>query len=798
MEEIKISVRNLVEFILRSGDIDDRGGLAAQKEAMQEGSRLHRKIQGGMGASYRPEVPLKAEVDRGRYALVVEGRADGVITEGENVTVDEIKCVRRDVSKMEGPIPVHEAQAKCYAYILAAQGGLPEVSVQMTYCNLDTEEIRRFRREYPFGELDGWFQDLVASYGKWADFQYEAKIARDASIRRLEFPFPYREGQKKLAGDVYRTIKRGKILFIQAPTGSGKTITTVFPAVKAVGEGLADKIFYLTAKTVTQTVAGEAFGLLRGRGYQGSVITITAKEKICLRGLGGRESQGSQGEAGERPAPDCNPDSCPYAKGHFDRVNDAIFAMITEERDITRETVWRYAREHRVCPYEMCLDASMWADDIICDYNYVFDPNAALRRFFGEGAKGDYIFLIDEAHNLVERGREMYSAMLCREDFWKFRETLRPHSKKCAAALGRCARQFPDCGEGEGEYRQLDGIGNLAFSLMRLGSAFEEFFQEGTPLPEGKEVLEFYFGLRHFLNMHDRAGEDYVIYAERERGRLMLRLFCVNPAASLQECLDKGRSAIFFSATLLPIRYYKKLLSAREDNYAVYAQTVFSPKQRLLAIGRDVSSRYSRRTEGEFTRIAGYIHEAAAAKRGNYLAFFPSYKMMRQVAEKFLGTEGVLEEMDIKIQENHMTEREKEEFLAAFSKKREKSLVGFCVMGGIFAEGVDLRKDALIGAIIVGTGLPQVCTERAILKEYYDKSEGAGFDYAFRYPGMNKVLQAAGRVIRTAEDKGVILLLDDRFLQKEYRSIFPREWETCETTTLSQVRTLMEAFWEGG
>lgn len=365
MEQIKISVRNLVEFILRSGDIDNRRGRAAQREAMQEGGRIHRKIQRRMGASYQPEVPLKIEMSRERYVLIIEGRADGIITGPEQVMVDEIKGIYQDVNLLEGPIQVHLAQAKCYAYIYALQQELDKISVQMTYCNLDTEEIRRFQEHYMFQELEAWFLELAAAYDKWADFQYHARQERDRSIAGLEFPFPYREGQKELAAGVYRTISREKSLFIQAPTGTGKTVTTVFPAVKAVGEGLADKIFYLTARTITRTVAKETFDLFRKQGYMGRVLIIIAKEKLCLC-----------------EEMDCNPEHCPYAKGHYDRINDAVFELLSKERDITREVLLAQARQYQVCPFEMCLDASLWVDDIICDYNYVFDPNVYLKRFF--------------------------------------------------------------------------------------------------------------------------------------------------------------------------------------------------------------------------------------------------------------------------------------------------------------------------------------------------------------------------------------------------------------------------------
>ena len=777
MEQIKISVRNLVEFVLRSGDIDNRRGKSGQKEAMQEGSRIHRKIQRRMGASYQPEVPLKIELQKEKYQLLIEGRADGIIIEETGVTIDEIKGVYMDVQALEAPIEVHLAQAKCYAYIFAKQQELEEIRVQMTYCNLDTEEIRRFQQSYSFEEIREWFEMVVGLYEKWANFQYEARIERNTSIEKLEFPYPYREGQKELAAGVYRTINREKNLFIQAPTGTGKTITTVFPAVKAVGEELADKIFYLTAKTITRTVAKETFDLLRKQGYLGRVITITAKEKLCMC-----------------EEMDCNPVHCPYAEGHYDRVNDAVFDLIQTERDITREVLIQQAEKFRVCPFELCLDTTLWVDDIICDYNYVFDPNVYLKRFFAEGVKGEYLFLIDEAHNLVERGREMYSAVLYKEDFLKIKKIMKEHSRKCVKALEKCNSHLLELKRQCDNYEILDNLGAFVFLLMQLGAALEEFFLKDISFPEKKEVQEFYLELRHFLNMYERVDENYVVYTEHEAdGRFKVKLYCVDTAVNLQECLDKGRSTIFFSATLLPIQYYKKLLSTKEDNYAVYAKTVFSKEQRLLVIGTDVSSKYTRRNEREFTKIARYIYETAQGRKGNYMAFFPSYKMMGQVLEKFYALN--LGEMDCVVQESGMREQEREEFLEAFRMERENTLVGFCVMGGIFSEGIDLKNEALIGSVIVGTGLQQISNEREILKNYYDKRYGEGFDYAFRYPGMNKVLQSAGRVIRTVEDKGVIVLLDERFLQREYLGMFPREWADYEKVTVENVQERVKKFW---
>ena len=422
-QNIKISVRNLVEFILRSGDIDNRKSRVMQAEAMQEGSRVHRKIQRRMGASYHAEVPLKIEIPRENYQFVIEGRADGIIKE-ELITIDEIKGIYMDLSYLEGPVTVHLAQAKCYAYMYAQKERFaPDVQmgVQMTYCNLDTEEIRRFVSHYTVQELADWFLGIVAEYEKWADFQYQWRCKRQASIQKLEFPFDYREGQRELASDVYRTIYRKKNLFIQAPTGTGKTMSTIYPSVRAVGEGLAEKIFYLTAKSITATVALDAFRILGGKGYQAKTVLITAKEKMCVC-----------------EEMDCNPQNCPYAEGHFDRVNDAVFELLQKEEIFTREIFLEQAHRHRVCPFELCLDTASWADNIICDYNYVFDPNVYLRRFFAEGTKEEYLFLVDEAHNLVERARSMYSAVLVKEDFLAVKKLVKPYSKKVAAELEKC------------------------------------------------------------------------------------------------------------------------------------------------------------------------------------------------------------------------------------------------------------------------------------------------------------------------------------------------------------------------
>lgn len=777
-ETVKISVRNLVEFILREGDIDQRRTAGADKEQMQLGARIHRKIQRQMGSDYHAEVPLKMEVLCEGFTLCLEGRADGIIKREDEIVIDEIKGVLRELKYIEEPVAVHLAQAKCYAYMYASQNHLEEIRIQMTYCQMETEEIKRFLQTFSIEELKTWMEDVIKRYEKWAKFQIEWRKVSRESIRQIQFPYAYREGQKELAVSVYRTILRKKKLFIQAPTGIGKTMATVFPAVKAVGEGLGDKLFYLTAKTITRTVAEQAFQTLKKQKLRYKVITLTAKEKICFC---------------EEAV--CNPEACPYAKGHYDKVNDAVFDLLTATDDMSRSNIEEYARKHEVCPFEMSLDVALWVDAVICDYNYVFDPNAHLRRFFSEGGKEDYLFLIDEAHNLVERAREMYSAALYKKEFLTAKRLVKGMDRKLTRKLEICNQQFLVLKRECESYREYTSVGHIAVSLMNLMSELERFLEETEAEEVREQLLELYFHVRAFLNIYDILDEHYVIYTELETDdSFLLKLFCVNPAVNLQEYLSRGNSTIFFSATMLPIRYYKKLLSVEKEDYAIYAPSPFQKERRKLFVGTDVSTKYTRRTGQMYERFASYIAAALQVKKGNYIAFFPSYRFLEEVYEKFQRYQ--TEDVICIVQEQSMDEEKREAFLQAFDQDRSESLIGFCVMGGIFSEGIDLTEERLIGAFLVGTGLPQMCNEREILKQYFDRNGENGFSYAYLYPGMNKVLQAAGRVIRTAEDRGVILLLDERFLERQYQEVFPREWDDYEIGTLKTAEKSMMKFWD--
>ena len=729
------------------------------------------------------------------YDLVVEGRADGVIN-GDVVTIDEIKGTYRDLEKMKEPVDVHLAQAKCYASMYAREHDRAQMKVRMTYCNMETEELRYFVNTYQRAELDEWFEALLTEYKKWADFTNEWQEQRTASIRQLAFPFSYREGQKELATYVYRSIVHKRKLFIEAPTGVGKTLSTVFPAVKAIGEGKAERIFYLTAKTITRTVADNTFQLLRERQLRFKTVILTAKEKICFM----EETE-------------CNPGACPYADGHYDRINDAIYDLLLHEDHYNREKVEEYARKYKVCPFEMSLDMSLFSDGIICDYNYVFDPHVYLKRFFAEGVQGQYIFLIDEAHNLVDRGREMYSASLVKEDFLALKKIVREYDGKMEHQLDKCSRELLPLKRECEDCRIVGSIEPFVQAVERLYETMEKYLEEHDESPVREDVLDFFFEISHFLLIYDGLDENYVIYTELEEDdSFMVKLFCVNPSVNLKECMQRARSTVLFSATLLPIQYYKSLLGGEKEDFEVYAKSTFNPKKKALYIGSDVTSKYSRRSPKEYYNIAYYLHEITRMRYGNYLIFFPSHSFLQSVFEVYEENFLDSETEECIIQEDIMSEEDREQFLSRFEGNRnceledmihmdieveeEKSLLGFCVMGGIFSEGIDLKNDSLIGAVIVGTGLPQVCNEREILKSYFDAAGKNGFDYAYRYPGMNKVLQAAGRVIRTSEDVGIVALLDDRFLNGAYQQLFPREWEEYEVVTADRVARRVERFWD--
>ncbi len=795
MNNIGISVRSLVEFMFREGDIDNRSVHNAAS-AMAEGGRLHRKIQRSMGSSYHAEVPLSyTHTDEDSdVALIIDGRADGII-DGDPMTVDEIKGTYRRLDKMEKAENVHLAQATCYAYIYATQNNLKEMAVQITYVHMESELIRRFIFHYTYEELKEWFDALMRDYMEWVRMELEWKARRDSSIKTVDFPYDYRKGQKELVTNVYLTILHGKKLFLEAPTGVGKTIATVFPAVKAMGEGKAGRLFYLTAKTITRTVANDTINLLRSNGLCFKSVTLTAKDKICF--------------LTERV---CNPDACPYAKGHFDRINDALFTILTERTDYSRAVIEEYAERFMVCPFEYALDISLFCDGVICDYNYLFDPHVYLKRFFSEGKPADSIFLIDEAHNLVDRGRNMYSATLCKEDVLALKKDIRVYDETLAKRLEKVNKELLSlkrlCAD-DGHYTVFDSIEPLERSIERLYDRMSDYLENHDAGPVRDKVLDFFFEISHFMLICELMDDKYIIYGSLDSKRdFSVRLYCVDPSENLRACMKRGVASILFSATLLPIQYYKSLLGGDSEDYEVYAQSTFDPDKRGLYLAEGVTTKYTQRDAPMYKSIASYIHSIVNAHTGRYMTFFPSYAFLDNVYKAY---EQMYDDTDVMIQSDRMSEEDREAFLACFSSEAsdlpsddpdgentydQRSLVGFCVLGGIFSEGIDLQGESLIGSIIVGTGIPMVCDENEIIKNYFDACDGDGMKYAYIYPGFNKVLQAAGRVIRTHDDVGIVALLDYRFSYRSYRELYPREWQNIKRISMEDALDSIMRFWD--
>jgi Rad3-related DNA helicase len=736
-------------------------------------------IQHRQGSSYVPEVALKTLVDFDEYEVSVEGRADGIIYDDDGVTpilVDEIKGGYFDLDSMDEPVMVHLAQAKCYGYILCSQFDLESISIRITYCNFETEEVKTIEDIYTMSSLTEFWTDLWKEYQKWADFSYHWTLDRNQMIQNMSFPFEYREGQRKLIGQVYKVIRDKETLFVEAPTGAGKTISTLYPAVQALGRGYLEKIFYLTSKTITKSVALNTFEIFQEKATRLKAIALTAKDRICM--------------LEERS---CNPDDCMYAKGHLDRVNDAVYDLLTSEDIFSEDIIIEYAKKHKVCPFEFSLDLSLWCDCVIGDYNYVFNPTSYLKRFFADGVRHDYVFLMDEAHNLVDRGRDMYSESLVKEDILECRKVLKLVDKRLYNALGNLNQSMLAWRKENPEFLKIDNVDPFALRVMRTLGDFDRFFHKKIHY-EGEDVVrDFYFRLRNFNNLLDYYDDHYLVYAEtNSAGKYEVHLSCMDPSRLLQERLDRARASVFFSATLLPLHYYKSLLTTDEEAYAVYADTVFTKDQMCIVNGCDVTSKFKARGDITFDKYARYIYQITSQRKGNYICFFPSYKFMQDILDHFYAySDGV----EIMVQTNDMTEEGKQDFLDSFHKTRDKSLVAFCVIGGLFSEGIDLTGDSLIGVLILGAALPMVCRENELLKEYFEEKRGDGFKYAYLYPGMCKVLQAAGRLIRTETDRGVVALLDDRFSKYEYSSCFPKHWGEVKRVNLDNVTVSINSFW---
>ena len=771
----RIAVRALVEVVLRSGDLDHRFASAGRT---LEGIRAHQRVQRMRPEGYRAEVPVSMEIENPNFNLVVGGRIDGVLDADGQILVEEIKSTRKELTALkENPEPCHWGQAKVYAFLLARQEGLESVAVQLTYCNLDTDEILELVETPSLLELETFFHALVETYLSWATMLSRWCRVRNDAIRSLDFPFPaYRDGQRDMAVTVYRTLRDGGQALLQAATGIGKTMAALFPAVKTLGEGHADRIFFLTARNTGTLAAANALTVLEKKGLRLKRVALTAKDRICFC-----------------PDATCNPDACEFAKGHFDRLNEAMKEAFSHDA-LYRNTIETIAHAHTVCPFDFSLELSRWADCILCDYNYAFDPRVYLRRFFDE-ENGEYVFLVDEAHNLVDRSREMFSAQLKKSAFLGMRREVKDHLPAVYRIAGKintwmlnARKEAYQAGGFLSEDRLPVGMEPYLRTFVKEA---ERWLVKNRPTSYREAVLERYFEVTRFLRVWEEFGESYVTCRFANKKDLALKLFCLDPSRQLKNAFQRSRAVVFFSATLTPATYFQDLFGCHPDAIKRSIPSPFPQKYQAVFVAGNVPTTFTQR-KNSAEKVAVLIRSFVQAKQGNYLAFFPSYAYMNLVTEHF--AEKVQADIRILIQQRDMDDDGRVRFLDQFSDGNHQTLVGFAVMGGIFGEGIDLVGERLSGAVIVGVGLPAICPERDLIRDYFEKS-GVGFDFAYRYPGINRVLQAAGRVIRSDRDKGAILLVDRRFMTPGYRRLLPANWSPISVASEKQIEHRLAQFW---
>ena len=795
-----VSVRDLVEFVLRRGDLGGQREFVGSDRALA-GIRGHQKIQRSRPSDYLTELPVEHRVEVDEFTLQIRGRIDGLLITSELVLLEEIKTVSATWDHEADPL--HWAQAKFYGFMHARENALKELVIQLVYLELPAGKITEFRQTFSFVELSDFFTTTTAVYVAWLRERHHWCLARDASIAALAFPFPeYRPGQRELAVAAYRVMTNGGRLFLAAPTGIGKTISTLFPAVKALGEGKLERIFYLTARTVGRAIAEKALGDLRRAGLKLRAVTLTAKEKVCVR-----------------ECHPCDPLTCPFARGYYDRVKPAIREAL-EEEEISRSVLETVGQKHQVCPFELSLDVSVWADAVICDYNYVFDPQVYLRRHFAEDG-GAYGFLVDEAHNLVDRARDMFSADLDGRELLEVKRAVKKAVPRCFKVLAQLHTAMRKLGNEAEPPEETTETSDSSFELNLfpvkaatirkqedlvctslefpesliepLETALEEaerWLVKNQPAEFREALLALYFRLHAFRRTAEVYDERFVTIIESDQS-IMVRLFCLDPSLLLRKALARGKAAIFFSATLTPTDYYRTLLGGAPEDSVLQLASPFPPENLAVLVNDRIQTHFKGRAEslGDVVEAIGAL---VSGRPGNYLVYFPSYQYLNSVLQEFQVSHSTV---PVLVQRPGMTEPERDAFLTAFSVEHGETLVGFAVLGGIFGEGIDLVGERLIGAVIVGVGLPQLCVERDLIRDYFQQHNSAGFEYAYTFPGMNRVLQAVGRVIRSETDHGVVLLIDARFNEVRYRRLFPAWWKYMRVRHSDGLRQAVGHFW---
>jgi len=764
-----VNVRTLAETFFEGGDLfaDLRSA-----DRMQEGLKGHLMLQNNYPPEYRAEVPVKHECEIAGVRLTVQGRVDGLLLNDDTAVIEEIKTTRLwPASIREDDYPVHWAQAQIYAHIICVKEDLPAATVRLVYLNLSGARVA-FTRIYPAEKLEELFVKYASVYALRLGKLEAWKEVSLPSMTALQFPFSgFRSGQREMAARVYLAIRDKRKILVEAPTGIGKTAGALFPAIKALGEGRVETVFYLTARTTGRRAAEDALALMRKSGLHLRSVTISAKKKMC-------------------PHPDlkCDPAVCPMARGYFDRQKIAVENAWAVE-DLRSDNISFIAEKYQLCPFELSLALAETAEVVICDYNYVFDPVVRLRRFFDR--KGSYALLIDEAHNLAPRARDMYSAEIGVSDVKAVRREVGKVEGKTSEfyqALTAFIRAFEKTEESELRTE-------LPMALVDACKAFSDAAKThlSDHAPYHGKLIELFYAVTGFLRASgefDEVSHKTMVTPEDKRSRV--KIWCWNPTERLKAAMKRVRGVALFSATLTPLHHYAQLLGLNEDegDQLLSLPSPF-PTENLFTGVLDIPTRFSAREESA-ARVANAIHALAASRTGNYMACFPSHAYLNQIAQIFAAR---YPDVSVLLQGRDMSEQAREAYLARFEANPQKSMVAFIAMGGVFSEGVDLPGDKLIGAAIVGVGLPQLCYEREALRALYEElSEGEGYNTAYIYPGIGKCLQAAGRVIRTATDRGAVLFIDERYKQPEYLSLLPPHYRP-RSLNESKLPQALAAFW---
>lgn len=779
---LTLSVHELVDFLCREGDIDNR---VYNADTMQLGSKMHASFQEKQGRDYLSEVPLSGVIHRENATVTLEGRADGIIVGGPFPVIDEIKTTVMPLNDFFAQQRAwHFAQAECYAYLylLNHPSSPRECGVRLTYLSQQDAKQKMIKeKKFSWETLEHDVLSLIDRHLQFDEEEFAHIAARNHSASLLPFPYAhFRPGQREMAKYIYALMSKKQsknVFFFEAPTGIGKTISAIYPALKSFAKGTNSKLFYLTAKGSGRQAAFDALSSCYEKGFIGRDSWLVAKDKICFQ-----------------PGSECNPDSCPFAKDYYGKLRQVMKEEVHENHRYSPEFVTTLARHYAMCPFELQLDLSLLADVILCDYNYFFDPLVRLDRYFGpEADPSRDIVLIDEAHNLPSRARDMYSESLSLSLLEKVKKDLSEYKtfrgiknarKKLQTALEEVekAQTTP--------FAILPSFPDSVFAaLERFSEATKKKQTDDVAFPSSlKDLSRIAYRMSFLVRECDVNCVTYAI--KRPTGGFELRWQCLDASPLIKECIDRVRGTAIFSATLSPIEFYERSIYGEEDLPFLTFPSPFPQEHLHLMVAPTVSTRYKNRDQ-TYEEVARYLSAFVQAKVGNYFLFFPSYDYLSKIAPFFSFPNA-----DVYSQERDMNDDEKELFLSRFLSHPTKTSVGLLIIGGSFSEGVDLMADRLSGVAVVGIGLPQVSPERNALKDYYEVKNGKGFAYAYRNPGINKVMQAVGRLIRSEKDVGSALLIDDRYLQEEYRSLFSRVWRRYEIVlSPEEVETSVKAFY---